>query len=87
MLDSAEHYYLISIKKYPQGTVARGNMAVVEEKRGNPEKAAAYYKDAMQIDNKDPENYYGLMRVYLGQKKFADAPKTPKTQNPTINIH
>src|ERR1035437_3894466 len=42
MLDSAEHYYLISIKMYQKEIVARGNMAVVEEKRGNLDKAAAY---------------------------------------------
>ena len=73
MLDSAALYYLISIKKYPKGTVARGNMAVVEEMRGNPEKALAYYNECLAIDNKDPETYYGLMRVYGKLQKFDEA--------------
>lgn len=70
MLDSAEYYYLLSVRKYPKGTVARRNLAVVEEKKGHFDKAERYYKEVISIDSKDPEGYYGLMRIYFGQNKF-----------------
>ncbi len=73
MLDSAACYNLISIKKFPKGTVARRNQAIVEEKRGQTDKAIAYLKEALEIDNKDPETYYGLMREYSIQKNFTEA--------------
>ncbi len=78
MLDSAEYYYLLSVKKYPKGTVAKRNLAVVEEKRGHLDKAERYLKESLEVDSKDPEAYYGLMRVYFAQKKFDAALESGK---------
>lgn len=73
LLDSAERYYLISHKKYPKGAVALRNLAVVQEYRGDYEKAIEYYKQAKAIDTKDPESYYGLSRMYFLLKKYKEA--------------
>ncbi len=73
MLDSAEHCYLVSRRKYPKGTVAIRNLAIVEDLRGNYKKAYDYYKQALAIDNKDPEAYYGLSRECLYLKQYPEA--------------
>ena len=72
-LDSAERYYQISMKKYPKGTVAIRNLAVVEELRKNYDKSIAYYKQALANDPKDPETYYGMMREYAMLQKYPEA--------------
>ena len=72
-LDSAERYYLISRKKYPKGIISCTNLAIVEEKRKNYDKAISYYKEVVVIDAKNPEAYYGLMRQYIMLQKFAEA--------------
>jgi tetratricopeptide (TPR) repeat protein len=74
-LDSAEHYYLISNKKFPKGAVALRNLAVVEEKRKNYDKAIEYYKRAQVINDTDPEVYYGMMRMNLMKEDFKEALK------------
>ena len=72
-LDSAEYFYLISHQKYPLGTVAIKNMAIVEERRGHYKKADEYYNKALAVNSKDPEIYYGLSKMYLMLKMFHDA--------------
>ena len=63
-LDSAEYYNLVSISKYPKGTVALRNMGAIEIMRKNYGRATDYYNKALAIDSKDAEAYFGLSRVY-----------------------
>lgn len=78
LLDSAEHYYLLSHKKYPMGTVAISNLAVVQEYKGNTEGAISYYTKCTEIEPENPEGYYGLSRMYLNNKKYNQALKNGK---------
>lgn len=74
-LDSAEYYYLASIRKYRKGTVALRNMGVLESKRKNYTKAIDYYKQAIAVNAKDAEAYYGLTRVYSLSNNIPEALK------------
>ena len=73
LLDSAESYYLLSHSKYPKGTVAIGNLAVVQELKGNSEGAIAYYKQSIELEPENPEGYYGLSRMQLNVEKYGEA--------------
>lgn len=75
LLDSAQKYYLISHSKYPVGTVAITNLAVVQEYKKNTEGAIIYYKKAVEIEPENPEGYYGLARMYLQIDKYDEALK------------
>ncbi len=72
-LDSAEYCYFASLRKYPQGYVPVMNLAIVEERRGNPQKAADYYKKLVTLRDDDPEGYYGLLRMYVTLKMYSEA--------------
>ncbi len=74
-LDSAEYYYLASIRKYPKGSVALRNMGVIEVMKKNYDKAKDYYDRAIAINPKDAEAYYGLTRLYSLSNNIPEALK------------
>lgn len=75
LTDSAEYYYLISLRKMPDGYTANQNMAIVEELRNNFSKAMAYYRKLIALEPQNPEGYYGAARMCLLQENFDEALK------------
>jgi tetratricopeptide (TPR) repeat protein len=75
-LDSAKKYYEISHNKYPKGTVALQNLAVVEELKENFENAISYSKQIIAIEPENPEGYYGLCRMQFVIKDYDEALKS-----------
>ncbi|MEP7164484.1 MAG: tetratricopeptide repeat protein [Ferruginibacter sp.] len=73
--DSAEHYYLISLQKYPNGYTANQNLAIVEELRNNFEKALSYYKKLITLEAENPEGYYGASRMQFSLGNLEEALK------------
>ena len=73
LLDSAESYYLLSHRKYPKGTVAIINLAVVQNLKGNSEGAIVYYEQSIELEPENPEGYYGLSRMQLILENYGEA--------------
>ena len=71
--DSAVYYYRVSLRKYPKGSVATLDLAIVAYRQNNYEKAIDYYKLYINLKREDPEGYYGLLRSYIGLKMFDQA--------------
>lgn len=67
-LELAEHYYKISIRKFPTGEMAYQNIAVVYEKMLDYEKALDYYKQLQKLAPTNPEGYYGACRMAVALK-------------------
>ena len=75
-LDSAKYYYLASIKKYPKGSVALRNLATVEIMNQNFDQAKDYLNQAVAINAKDAEAYFGLTRLYSLTQNLPEAIKS-----------
>ena len=75
-LDSAKYYYLTSIKKYPKGAAALRNLATIEMMNQNFGPAKDYYDQAIAIDAKDAEAYFGLTRLYSLTQNLPQAIKS-----------
>jgi tetratricopeptide (TPR) repeat protein len=67
--DEAEAAYKASLRMDPLGKTALQNLAVVYQLKNDMDKAAAIYTEYVDKFPEDPEGFYGLGLIYLGQKK------------------
>jgi tetratricopeptide (TPR) repeat protein len=72
-LDSASRYLEKSLQKFPSGTTALQNIALVEEKKGDLPKALGYYKRISELETENPEGFYNVGRVLTTMAKLDEA--------------
>ncbi len=65
ILDSAEFYYKLSIRKLPINEVAWNNLGLVYTYKNDYTKAKLTYKELLQINPNCADGSYGLAEVYL----------------------
>jgi tetratricopeptide (TPR) repeat protein len=73
MLDSAEYYYLQSIKLYPKGAMAHQNLGLVYQVREDYEKALEQYQILQELKPEGAEGIFGVAQVYLNMKEYEKA--------------
>lgn len=74
-LDSAEAYYRRSLQLRPEGMVARRNLAIVLEARGDLNAALREFERLQRANPDEAEAYYGAARLYISQQKPDEALK------------
>jgi tetratricopeptide (TPR) repeat protein len=72
-LDSASRYLEKSLLKFPSGTTALQNIALVEEKKGDLPKALGYYERITKIEKENPEGFYNVGRLLTTMAKLDEA--------------
>lgn len=72
-LDSAEHYFNLSLKKLPGGVTALQNMGMLKENKKEYDKALDYYNQIVKQNPQAPEGYYAVSRVLSNTGKYAEA--------------
>lgn len=77
-LDSAEYWYNKSIELYPQGIMARQNLAYIYMGADKIAEAAELYKVIIKLDPKDPEGFFGLANVSIQLEDYKTAEKQGK---------
>lgn len=72
-VDSAIHYYELSLQLKEDGIIARQSLAAAYLIKENYDGAIKQYKKMQEKHPDYPEAYHGLARVYLAQKEYEKA--------------
>ncbi|MEM9719359.1 MAG: tetratricopeptide repeat protein [Bacteroidota bacterium] len=70
MLDSAVHFYQMSIDREPSGILAYQNLAATYQLKGDYRDAVQTYQDLLSLFPTYTEAYFGLGKLFLDKKDY-----------------